>query len=145
LLAFATQEPMHNQPIILAKYEDWARSEIARLDGMNRQQIAGPENRDHADPWDFELDLPGEAHDIGYEIAACCLEMRFGDHSWLCYEVLRLKWQEPCVDCTLPQDSAMVSKTRSWRTAGFTYGFRAAVLASAGAVLCFSSLEFVFT
>jgi hypothetical protein len=36
------------------------------------------------------------------------------------YEVLRLKWQECWVDCTLPHESAMVSKTRSCLTAGLT-------------------------
>ena len=29
------------------------------------------------------------------------------------YDVLRLKWQANCVVCTLPHESALVSKTRS--------------------------------
>jgi hypothetical protein len=60
----------------------------------NHQQIAGPENRDHTGSGDFELDLTGNAHNIGYKIAARCLKVRFGNHSRLRYEVLRLKWQE---------------------------------------------------
>ena len=37
----------------------------------------------------------------------------------------------PCTGLTLPQDSACVSNTRSWRTCGFTYGLLALDFASA--------------
>ena len=45
------------------------------------------------------------------------------------YEVFRLKWHEPWVDCTLPHERAMVSKTRSCRNIGLTYGFFGVVAA----------------
>ena len=62
------------------------------------------------------------------------------------YEFLRLKWHEPSVVRTLPQDSAMVSKTFSYCTVGFTYGFFAVPFAaSVGATRFFCSVEFVFT
>jgi hypothetical protein len=33
------------------------------------------------------------------------------------------KWHCPSTRLTLPQASAIVSNTRSWRNAGFRYGF----------------------
>jgi hypothetical protein len=39
------------------------------------------------------------------------------------YESLRLPRQFAWVENALPQDSAMVSNTRSWRNAGLRYGF----------------------
>ena len=39
------------------------------------------------------------------------------------YESLRLPRQFAWVENALPQDSAIVSNTRSWRNAGLRYGF----------------------
>jgi hypothetical protein len=52
------------------------------------------------------------------------------------YERFRWKLHWACVGLTLPQESAMVSKTRSKRIDGLTYGFLAA-----GALLDFASLD----
>src|SRR5580658_4090448 len=61
------------------------------------------------------------------------------------YEVFRLKWHDAWVVCTLPHESAIVSKTRSWRTSGFTYGFFTALFASfAEPCRRFCSVNFIF-
>jgi hypothetical protein len=66
------------------------------------------------------LDFPRSARNIRYKIAASFPQARFLHRARQHYEVLRLKWQAPDVLCTLPHDSAIVSKTRSCRIIGFT-------------------------
>lgn len=56
-----------------------------------------------------------------------------------------MKWQPPCVDCTLPQLSAIVSKTRSCRTIGFIYGFFSVFSTSLSGGSRFWSVESILT
>lgn len=137
---------MRREPAVALKEDDFAGLQLARIAPLHGDEIAGTYHREHAGPSDFQLHLPAAARNLGDEIAACRLKVRIERHSRRRYEVLRLKWHEACVVCTLPQDNAMVSNTRSCRTSGFTYGFLAARFASpAGATRCFWSVEFVFT
>jgi len=110
-----------HEPPPAMKQDNIARKCFGRIVGGNSQDIAGPNDRQHARTGDSQTQGPEGVKHLrcqltsygfrGYKVTSC----RRSAH-----EVFLLEWQDAWVTCTLPQVSALASKTCSCRTAGFS-------------------------
>jgi len=79
------------------------------------QQITRPDGGQHAGAHDSQAQSPEGAKHLRRQLTPQRLTGcdRFGHETFL------FEWHCACVVCTFPQVKALVSKTCSWRTAGF--------------------------
>jgi hypothetical protein len=131
---FANQSVRDERSIAVAQYQ-FAGNQLLRVSQANGEDVARPQSGQHAGSCDPETHLSEVAQDFGGQIALGCLMKLSGrihritshhqfpalvvclsrskHHPQPGYEIFRLPWQPDCVDCTLPQLSALVSKTLS--------------------------------
>jgi hypothetical protein len=86
----------------------------------NNQRIPRPDRRQHAGAGDADPRHAARPQGVGNKLASGAVaSLRAARSESHRYEVWRLKWHELCVDWTLPQVSALVSKIFSCRNDGF--------------------------
>jgi hypothetical protein len=117
-IAFAMHEAMNHKLMLLTDNDDRGQLQLCWIAVLYQNRIAGPQNWDHARARDRQPHRSMTARNISHEIAAGSIEagfsiLRWARHGGSRYDALRLWTQEKSVVCTLPQDSAMVSNTRS--------------------------------
>jgi len=113
-------DAMHEQPAPTREHDNLSLAHVMVRTAANVDGVVGPNGREHARAEHVHADPAEATEHFRSQFAgdgAGMMKVR-GVH-----EFRRLARQENCVVLTLPQASAIVSKTCSWRKDGRTYGF----------------------
>ena len=131
--AVTTRDPLHlafpygafdyavgYESSISPKQYDIARKRFGFGVAFDREHITRPDGGQHACAGRAQAQISKGAKDFCRQLASRPIaRFQIIGCTGFPHEVLRWKWQDPCVPLTLPQVSALVSNTCSWRTAGF--------------------------
>jgi len=112
---------MDEEPVVSRDQHNVAWNDFFAGLVLDAENIARPDRRKHAGSECLEAYRAARPENFDRKIelmsiASLCHE---GHGRPKNYELFRLKWHCKSVGCTLPQDKAMVSKTRSQRNSGF--------------------------
>jgi hypothetical protein len=110
---------MNEETVVTQEQHDVSGNDLVVRCTLNREQITRPHGGKHAHSPCLEAYGTLAAKHVGYK-AGLRILMRFRRvrHREQLYELIRLCMHEKLVGSILPQESAMVSKTRSCRNAG---------------------------
>jgi hypothetical protein len=113
---------MHKETVVAKKENEVTARNLSELGAADQQKIAGPKRRHHARAGDLKAEFTKASENLRGQAALARLipggDGRGHNHA-PGYEVFLFELHDPCVGLTLPQESAMVSKIRSCRNAGF--------------------------
>jgi hypothetical protein len=104
--AMAGDDAMGEEPALANEDDDVADMGALGGTGAHEEDVAGTDGGKHARALHAQPQAAGGSNERGGKL----------------YELRRLVLHDAWVALILPQASAIVSNTRSWRKAGFTYG-----------------------